>query len=76
MNNVFVKECLDLLGKEDICSPVITLIFNILNPYIYIVVFVVFLILTGIVSNTVILLMIWRQLYLEQNLHLFNKKND
>jgi|LauGreSuBDMM15SN_2_FD.fasta_scaffold00608_4 hypothetical protein len=62
MNNVFIQQCIDLLQKDDICSPVITLIFNILNPYIYIVCFVVFLIFTGILSNTVILIVIWRQL--------------
>lgn len=74
MNNVFVKQCLELLGKDDICSPVITLIFNILNPYIYIVCLVVFLIFAGTISNTAILILIWRQLHDERNLQLLKQK--
>lgn len=65
MNDVFIKQCLDVLGKEDICSPVITLIYNIVNPYIYFSMFFIFLLFFGILSNTIILLFIWRQIQIQ-----------
>jgi hypothetical protein len=72
MHELFIKQCLDIIQKEAISSPVITLICNVINPYIYITIFVILVILFGILSNTIILILIWNR----QSSFLVNEQKD
>jgi len=51
MKEQIIQQCLDILKREDIkyelksfCGPVLEMIFNVINPYIYIIIFLVLLI--------------------------------
>lgn len=67
MKDSLIQQCLDILKRDDIkgelksfCSPVIELIFNIINPYIYITLFLVFLIFIMILVILVLLILVLR----------------
>ena len=62
-----LKQCLDILKREDVKNelkelfkPIINLILFEINPYIYIILILVFLIFIMILSNLVILISILR----------------
>ncbi len=66
MKETFIQQCLDILKRNDIktevkeiCQPVIQTIINVINPYIYIImslVFLIFILLLGIIVLLVIVL--------------------
>jgi cellulose synthase/poly-beta-1,6-N-acetylglucosamine synthase-like glycosyltransferase len=67
MKEPIIQQCLDILKREDIryelkafCGPIIDLVFRIINPYIYIVIFLVFLIFIMILTNLILLIFILR----------------
>jgi hypothetical protein len=62
MKESLIQQCLDILKREDIkyelksfCTPVIDLILNFINPYIYISLMIVFFLL---ISNLAILILL------------------
>ena len=72
-----LKQCLDILKREDVKNelkelfkPIINLILFEINPYIYIILILVFLIFIMILSNLVILISILRN-----NKLIFNVNN-
>jgi hypothetical protein len=67
MKDSLVQQCLDILKREDIkqelkslCMPVLELIFYAINPYIYIIVGVIFLIFVMILAILILLILILR----------------
>jgi hypothetical protein len=67
MKEPIIQQCLDILKREDIkgelksfCGPVIDQIFNIINPYIYITIFLVFLIFIMILAILILLILVLR----------------
>jgi hypothetical protein len=73
-----LKQCLDILKREDVKNelkelfkPIINLILFEINPYIYIILILVFLIFIMILSNLVILISILRN----NNKLIFNLTN-
>lgn len=67
MKESFVQQCLDILKREDIktefkmlLKPVIDFILYEINPYIYIIVSLVFLIFIMMLANLIILILIIR----------------
>jgi hypothetical protein len=75
MKDSLVQQCLDILKREDIkhelkclCMPVIDLIFYEVNPYIYIIIGIIFLIFVMILAILIILIMILRNKQVLQKL--------
>jgi len=71
MKKTIIQHCLEILKREDIkselqtiCSPLIQLIFNIVNPYIYITLFLVFLIFVIIFINLMLLIYLFQKKYM------------
>ena len=67
MKEPIIQQCLDILKREDIKSelktffnPVIDMIFDIINPYIYITIFLVFLIFIMILAILILLILVLR----------------
>ena len=67
MKEPIIQQCLDILKREDIkgelksfCGPVIDQIFNIINPYIYITIFLVFLIFIMILAILILIILVLR----------------
>jgi len=67
MKEPIIQQCLEILKRDDIryelkafCGPIIDLVFRIINPYIYIVIFLVFLIFTMILAILILLIFILR----------------
>lgn len=67
MKESFVQQCLDILKRDDIktefkmlLKPVIDFILYEINPYIYIIVSLVFLIFVMMLANLIILILIIR----------------
>jgi hypothetical protein len=67
MKESFVQQCLDILKRDDIktefkmlLKPVIDFILYEINPYIYIIVSLVFLIFIMMLANLIILILIIR----------------
>ena len=74
MKETLVQQCLDILKREDIkqelkifCTPVIDVIFNEVNFYIYITIFLVFLIFIMILAILILLILILRNKTLISN---------
>lgn len=68
MKDTFVQQCLDILKREDIKSeckqllkPIIDFILYEINPYIYIIVSLVFFIFLMILAILIILLLLLRR---------------
>jgi|UniRef100_A0A6C0HDD0 hypothetical protein len=67
MKEGLVQQCLDILKREDIkhelkcfCMPVIELIFNVITPYIYLIIGIIFLIFVMILAILILLISILR----------------
>jgi hypothetical protein len=67
MKESLIRQCLDVLNREDIkyelksfCSPVIELLLNFINPYIYITLFLVFIIFVINLAILILLVVILR----------------
>ena len=67
MKDSLVQQCLVILKREDIktelkslCAPVIDLIFYEINPYIYIIIGIIFLIFVMILAILILLILILR----------------
>jgi len=67
MKNSLVQQCLDILKRDDIkhelkclCMPVLDLIFYEINPYIYIIIGIIFLIFILILAILILLILILR----------------
>jgi hypothetical protein len=70
-----IKECLDILNRDDIkteikkiFNPLAGVILYEINPYIYIITSLVFLIFLMILTNFIILIMILRNKHLSSKL--------
>lgn len=75
MKETILKQCLDVLKREDIkqelqlfCKPIIQIIFSIINPYIYIIITLVFIIFLMILAILILLLLILRNKKLITNI--------
>jgi hypothetical protein len=67
MKDSLVQQCLDILKREDIkhelkclCMPVIDRLFYEINPYIYIVIGIIFLIFIMILAILILLILVLR----------------
>jgi hypothetical protein len=67
MKDSLIKQCLDILKTEDIkheikliFSPITDLLLNEIYPYIYVIIFLVFLIFVLILANLLILVTLLR----------------
>lgn len=67
MKDSLVQQCLDILKRDDIkhelkclCMPVIDIIFYEINPYIYIIIGIIFLIFIMILAILIILIFLIR----------------
>ena len=66
MKEAIIKQCLDLLKKDDtksqiktICEPILEILFEIINPYIDIIIFLlllIFILLLGILTLLILLI--------------------
>ena len=78
MKNSLIKQCLDILKREDIknefkrlLKPVVDFILYEINPYIYIIMSLVFLIFVMILAILIILILIIRNKELVNSLKVF-----
>jgi hypothetical protein len=62
-NNMIIAECIELLKRDDLkyqlkmfLEPIITMIFNILNPYIYVLLGITIIILTLLIAILIIVI--------------------
>lgn len=67
MKEPIIQQCLEILKREDVktelksfCSPVIQMILDFINPYIYITLFLVFLIFILILAILTLLILVLR----------------
>jgi hypothetical protein len=67
MKETLIQQCLDILKREDIkyelksfCAPIINLILNVINPYIYITISFIFLIFIMNLAILILLISILR----------------
>jgi hypothetical protein len=67
MKEPIIQQCLDILKREDIkselksfCGPIIQMIFEFINPYIYITLFLVFFIFIMILAILTLLILMLR----------------
>lgn len=67
MKEPIIQQCLDILKREDIkgelksfCAPIIDFIFNIIKPYIYLIIFLVFIIFILILAILILLFFVLR----------------
>jgi hypothetical protein len=67
MKEPIIQQCLDILKRDDIktelktfCGPIIQMIFDFINPYIYVTLFLVFLIFIMILAILTLLNLVLR----------------
>lgn len=67
MKEPIIQQCLDILKRDDIktelktfCSPIIQLVFDVIQPYIYITLFLVFSIFIMILAILTLLILALR----------------
>jgi hypothetical protein len=67
MKEPIIQQCLDILKRDDIrselksfCSPIIQMVLDFINPYIYITLFLVFLIFVMILAILTLLILVLR----------------
>jgi hypothetical protein len=67
MKDSLIQQCLDILKKDDVkgelktfFTPLIEFVFNIINPYIYLMFFIVFLIFIMILAILILLILVLR----------------
>ena len=67
-NNLIIQQCIDLLRQDDLkyelkvfLEPVISMMFNILNPYIYVFLTINILMFVMVLSILILLVVGWRR---------------
>ena len=67
-NNLIIQQCIDLLRQEDLkyeikvfLEPIISMLFNILNPYIYVFLIINILMFVMVLSILILLMIGWRR---------------
>lgn len=67
-NNLIIQQCIDLLRQDDLkyelkvfLEPVISMMFNILNPYIYVFLTINILMFVMVLAILILLLVGWRR---------------
>jgi len=67
-NNLIIQQCIDLLRQDDLkyelkvfLEPVISMLFNIMNPYIYVFLTVNILMFVMVLSILILLVMGWHR---------------
>lgn len=66
-NSLIIQECIDLLSREDLkyqlklfLEPIITMVFNVLNPYIYVLLGITIIMILLLIAILVIVIIIMR----------------
>lgn len=66
-NSLIIQECIDLLKRDDLkyqlklfLEPIITMVFNVLNPYIYVLLGVTIIIMLLLITILVIVITMLR----------------
>jgi hypothetical protein len=67
-NNLIIQQCIDLLRQDDLkyelkvfLEPVISMLFNILNPYIYVFLTINILMFVMVLSILILLVVGWQR---------------
>jgi hypothetical protein len=67
-NNLIIQQCIDLLRQDDLkyelkvfLEPVISMLFNVLNPYIYVFLTINILMFVMVLSILILLVVGWRR---------------
>lgn len=67
-NNLIIQQCIDLLRQEDLkyeikvfLEPIISMLFNILNPYIYVFLIINIVMFVMVLSILILLVIGWRR---------------
>jgi hypothetical protein len=67
-NNLIIQQCIDLLRQDDLkyelkvfLEPVISMLFNIMNPYIYVFLTINILMFVMVLSILILLVAGWRR---------------
>jgi len=67
-NNMIIQQCIDLLRQDDLkyelkifLEPVISMLFNVMNPYIYVFLTVNILMFVMVLSILILLLVGWHR---------------
>ena len=67
-NNLIIQQCIDLLRQDDLkyelkvfLEPVISMLFNVLNPYIYVFLTINILMFVMVLSILILLMVGWRR---------------
>jgi len=66
-NSLIIQECIELLNREDLkyqlklfLEPIITMVFNVLNPYIYVLLGITIIMILILIAILVIVIIIMR----------------
>ena len=67
-NNLIIQQCIDLLRQDDLkyelkvfLEPVISMLFSVLNPYIYVFLIINILMFVMVLSVLILLMVGWRR---------------
>jgi hypothetical protein len=67
-NNLIIQQCIDLLRQDDLkyelkvfLEPIISMFFNILNPYIYVFLTINILMFIMVLTTLILLVVSWRK---------------
>jgi hypothetical protein len=67
-NNLIIQQCIDLLRQDDLkyelkvfLEPIISMFFNILNPYIYVFLTINILMFIMVLTTLILLVASWRK---------------
>ena len=67
-NNLIIQQCIDLLRQDDLkyelkvfLEPVISMLFSVLNPYIYVFLIINILMFVMVLSILILLMIGWRR---------------
>jgi hypothetical protein len=67
-NNLIIQQCIDLLRQDDLkyelkvfLEPVISMLFNVLNPYIYVFLTINIIMFVMILSILILLIVGWKR---------------
>jgi hypothetical protein len=67
-NNLIIQQCIDLLRQDDLkyelkvfLEPVISMLFNVLNPYIYVFLTINILMFVMVLSILILLVVGWKR---------------
>lgn len=67
-NNMIIQQCIDLLRQDDLkyeikvfLEPIVSMLFNVMNPYIYVFLTINIMMFMMVLSILIILLIGWRR---------------